>query len=459
MSRLIRRDYLATPELLKDGATLPPVPTTPDDWIGLQRLLIDLRKNVTGSGGTITGRTFRTAVEPDKRVQITTADGIQIFDENNNLVAQLDGDSLTILGGTITGATFQTAASPAQRVEITTANGIRIYDGTNTLTAQFNGADILLNNVFSLADTTTFITLGAGGVSFADGSSYRGTFSSNGLLITSPRIAFNTYTSADVAISSSGTTILIGKADGSGFADLEARNLIATTHLTAEGVTSTGATGIGNLVFGTSPTFVTPVLGTPTSGTLTNCTIPVGGVTGLGTGVATFLATPSSANLASAVTGETGSGALVFATSPSLTTPDIGAATGSSLSLSSTMSATGIAVLNGAADSGFELRASAGQSRYVFSTTGGTNRFLLRIANADAEAGANAGSNFDLIAFTDGGGIIDTPLKIVRAAGGHIQLNRSVDISGTLGYTFGGFNGSGSYTNFVITDGIIYNAS
>ena len=43
-----------------------------------------------------------------------------------------------------------------------------------------------------------------------------------------------------------------------------------------------------------------------------------------GTGVATFLTTPSSANLAAAVTDETGSGALVFATSPTLVTPALG---------------------------------------------------------------------------------------------------------------------------------------
>jgi hypothetical protein len=79
--------------------------------------------------------------------------------------------------------------------------------------------------------------------------------------------------------------------------------------------------------------FVAPALDTPASGTLTNCTgLPVTtGISGLGTGVATFLATPSSANLAAAVTGETGSGALVFATSPTLVTPTLGVATATSI--------------------------------------------------------------------------------------------------------------------------------
>jgi hypothetical protein len=97
-------------------------------------------------------------------------------------------------------------------------------------------------------------------------------------------------------------------------------------------------TGTGSLVFGTSPTItsatlVTPALGTPASGTLTNATgLPIAtGVSGLGTGVATFLATPSSANLRAAVTDETGTGSAVFATSPTLVTPVLGVATATSI--------------------------------------------------------------------------------------------------------------------------------
>jgi len=84
-------------------------------------------------------------------------------------------------------------------------------------------------------------------------------------------------------------------------------------------------------ISGASNTITNVALTTGVTGTL-----PVAnggtGITSFGAGVATFLGTPSSANLATAVTDETGSGALVFATSPTFVTPVLGTPTSGTLS-------------------------------------------------------------------------------------------------------------------------------
>ena len=136
----------------------------------------------------------------------------------------------------------------------------------------------------------------------------------------------------------------------------------------------TTSTGSGNLVFGTSPTLVTPVLGTPTSVTLTNGTgLPIStGVSGLGTGVATFLATPTSGNLAAALTDETGSGNAVFSTSPTLVTPNLGTPSALTLTNASGLPLAGLA--NQAADT-IDMNASGSSAAptAVAMPTTGTN--------------------------------------------------------------------------------------
>jgi hypothetical protein len=131
------------------------------------------------------------------------------------------------------------------------------------------------------------------------------------------------------------------------------------------GTGTTTSTGTGSVVLNTSPTLITPALGTPSSATLTNASgLPIAsGVSGLGTGVASFLATPTSSNLASAISDETGSGALVFGTSPTLTTPTLGVASGSSLALTGTTvsnsTTTGALTVAGGVGIGGALNASS----------------------------------------------------------------------------------------------------
>jgi hypothetical protein len=107
---------------------------------------------------------------------------------------------------------------------------------------------------------------------------------------------------------------------------------------TVGGVAISTASGTVTSVSGTGTVNGISLSGTVTSsgnitlgGTLANVdltsqvtgTLPAAnggtGITSLGTGVATFLGTPSSANLASALTDETGTGVAVFGTNPTLT--------------------------------------------------------------------------------------------------------------------------------------------
>jgi hypothetical protein len=113
---------------------------------------------------------------------------------------------------------------------------------------------------------------------------------------------------------------------------------VAPSNLTGP-ITSVGSatsiasqTGTGTkFVVDTSPTLVTPVLGVATATSINGTTIPSTKTLVVTTDKLSTLAATTSAELAGVISDETGSGALVFGTSPTLTTPVLGVATATSI--------------------------------------------------------------------------------------------------------------------------------
>ena len=143
------------------------------------------------------------------------------------------------------------------------------------------------------------------------------------------------------------SVIAIGGPD---FAPTVTTNANLTGPITSVGNATSVAsqTGTGTtFVMNTSPTLVTPALGTPSSGTLTNCTFPTlnQNTTGSAATVTTNanLTGPiTSSGNATSVAAQTGTGTtFVMNTSPTLVTPDIGVATGTSLVLSGDLTVNG----------------------------------------------------------------------------------------------------------------------
>jgi len=236
----------------------------------------------------------------------------------------------------------------------------------------------ITNQVLSInaSGTASFITLGAAGASLTNGKILVGNASNVGTEVTM---------SGDVAMTNAGvvtinagvitttdlsnaavtyakmqnitTNKLLGSVSASSAAPGEVTigsglALSASGTLTASGTGGT-VTNVNALTVSASGNTLTSSVANATTTPTITLTIPLASVAGtsagllskadydvfnakqsaltLGTGIQTFLATPTSANLISAVTDETGTGSLVFGTSPSLTTPTLGVASATSV--------------------------------------------------------------------------------------------------------------------------------
>ena len=132
--------------------------------------------------------------------------------------------------------------------------------------------------------------------------------------------------------------------------------------------------------------------------------LAVGNISGLCASVAAFLATPSSANLAAAVTGETGTGALVFGTSPSLITPALGVASATSLTSPDVILGTSFAVGGVTASLRNSTTNGFGQGRFSANATGASFRIGKSRGSVSTAGAVTAGDRLlDIIAYGDDG--------------------------------------------------------
>ena len=246
---------------------------------------------------------------------------------------------------------------------VTTAIGatgsLLAYQGLSTTVVR----DITSNSVAMTVSANQNIQIGSSTTSYGNGQGVIGITSATVTPNTNPTGGGILYVDAGTLkyLGTSGTATVVAYANGAATGGVTSVNGltgaitgIATTagSLAQFGSTTsaqvaallTDETGTGSVVFSTSPVLANVTLGTVYSANLANATgLPVStGISGLATGVSGFLGTGTSASLASAITDETGTGSLVFATSPVLANVTLGTVYSANLA-----NATGLPVSTG----------------------------------------------------------------------------------------------------------------
>jgi hypothetical protein len=212
----------------------------------------------------------------------------------------------------------------------------------------------------------------------------------------------------------------------------------------------TDGAGAGAAVLNANPTEAVVDLTSDVTGTL-----PVAnggtGITSFGSGVADFLGTPSSANLATALTDETGTGVAVFNVSPALTTPKIttgiqNASANTVISMDSSVFFSGAFSdeVTALGNTGTAVTIDCDDGNVFTATLTGNCTFTLASANSTS----NRATSFTLILTNDG-----TASRTVALAGGTFKypggsLSRTEDANAVdIWFFFSPDNGTTWYVS------------
>ena len=404
--------------------------------------------NTFSAGLSANGGTFGTPTQLVGTNITGTASGLTAGNVTTN--ANLTGAITSTGNNTVLGTNSFSSANLLSALSTKTGTGLNVFDTSPTLvtptlgaavatsinkvtiTAPATTSTITITDNKTLAVTNTLTLTGTDGssVAFGAGGTVAYTATSVG--------SFNGATGAVTGVASfNGLTGAVGGVTTS------VANTFTAVNTFSAGISANGGT------FGTPTQLVgTNITGTATAFTASNVTTNAN-LTGhiTSTGNAAVLGSFTSAQLATALTDETGSGAAVFANTPTLVTPNIGAATGTSLVLSGDLTVNGTTTtLNSTTLTIDDKNIELGSVAVPDNTTAADGGITLKGATDKTLKWLNSGAfawtsseNFDLVStkayYIAGASVLNATTLgtlVVNSSLTSVGILTSLTVSGTL---------------------------